>query len=415
MLEWLALASTATVSGLALVSAWKAHLVVREGTRVVIERFGKFDRVLAPGIHILTPFVDTPRAVHWTYTGERRANGRVQIQEFSIDTYELPMADQMLDMVAEESFSLDRLPIYVNCIVWWRITDSQKAAYGVENLTKSLEQLIRTAIRDAVSQEKLDDALSKKHAFQEVIAGALRGQISESWGADIVRIEVQSIETSERIAKTTSDAITKQRAALAREKQVDTERRAKISECETKRDIEMATIAREREVSLAKIEMERVRQQAEVERTEAEQESKRKMALAQQENASRVQLCKRKAETDAETYQRQQESEVAAKRRKRELESRREELEVQRLELATEEEHARAMALISGEEISAQIKGGLPPETFVQREYTKNVAAALSGENTKIFLGEGASRVGNIMMAPFLQRTLAAACGSGQE
>lgn len=415
MLEWLALGSTAVVSGIALVSAWKAHLVVREGTRVVIERFGKFDRVLAPGIHILTPYAESPRMVHWTYTGEYRANGRVDIEEFGIDTYELPMADQMLDMVAEKCFSKDRLPIWVNCIVWWRISDSHKAAYGVENLTKSLEQLIRTAIRDVVSQEKLDEALSKKHAFQEDITAALQEQISADWGAQIVRIEVQSIETSEKIAKTTSDAITKQRAALAKEKQVDTERRAKISECQTKRDVQMAEIAREREVSLAKIEMERVRQEAEVARKETEQESIRRMALAKQENASKVELCKRKADTDADTYKRQQETEVATKRRRRELESRREELEVHKLELMAEEDHARTMATISGEEIRAQIDGGMPPETFVQREYTKNVAAALSGENTKIFLGEGSSRLGNIMAAPFLQKTLAAACGNVQE
>ena len=56
---------------------------------VVIESFGRFKRILGPGIHFLIPIVETPRPFAWVETVMN--NGRISDVSFSnarVDTRE---------------------------------------------------------------------------------------------------------------------------------------------------------------------------------------------------------------------------------------------------------------------------------------------------------------------------------------
>ena len=116
----------------------KAIYLVRQSEVMVIEKFGKFSRVLHPGIHFVIPFVETPHEVTWTfiYQGEGKRYYRVTKQVTRID-----MREAVYDFPKQNVITKDNVTMEINALLYYQITDPKAAMYEVYDLARSYREI----------------------------------------------------------------------------------------------------------------------------------------------------------------------------------------------------------------------------------------------------------------------------------
>ena len=114
----------------ALVVAWAATMCVHiamQWEKVVIFRFGKFDRMAGPGLYFTIPFIEQTAL---------KADQRIMVTGFG----------------AEETLTSDLVPINVDAVLFWMVWDAKKACLEVENYYNSVSLAAQTALRDAIGR-----------------------------------------------------------------------------------------------------------------------------------------------------------------------------------------------------------------------------------------------------------------------
>ena len=114
----------------ALVVAWAATMCVHiamQWEKVVIFRFGKFDRMAVPGLYFTIPFIEQTAL---------KADQRIMVTGFG----------------AEETLTSDLVPINVDAVLFWMVWDAKKACLEVENYYNSVSLAAQTALRDAIGR-----------------------------------------------------------------------------------------------------------------------------------------------------------------------------------------------------------------------------------------------------------------------
>ena len=107
---------------LAFVLLFSVVKIVPQGREFTVERFGKYTRTLAPGISILTPFVERIGRAH-------------------------DMMEQVLDVPQQEVITKDNAMVKVDAIVFIQVMEASAAAYRIENLPYAITQLCSTNLR----------------------------------------------------------------------------------------------------------------------------------------------------------------------------------------------------------------------------------------------------------------------------
>lgn len=143
---------------------------VPQGYEYTVQRFGRFTRVLQPGLNLIIPIVDT--------IGNR-----------------INRMEQTFDIPSQQIITSDNATAAVNGIMYAVVIDTAKAAYGVANLERALSQLAMTNIRSVLGEYNLDDALSKRDEINGKLLKVL-DEAAEPWGTKITRVEIQEIEPS---------------------------------------------------------------------------------------------------------------------------------------------------------------------------------------------------------------------------
>lgn len=154
-----------------LVSIRSAVKIVPEGVNLVIERLGRYQRTLGPGLHILVPAVDRVRA---------GVEMREQVVRFP-PVPALPTADGD--------------PVTVTTEVAFRIIEPRAAVYEIANYATGMEQVLGAAVRDAVAGLATTVALFESREIEGSALTALR-KASAGWGIQIGRVDVVSVERS---------------------------------------------------------------------------------------------------------------------------------------------------------------------------------------------------------------------------
>lgn len=143
---------------------------VPQGYEYTVQRFGRFTRVLQPGLNLIIPVVDT--------IGNK-----------------INRMEQTFDIPGQQIITADNATAEVNGIMYAIVTDTVKAAYGVAQLERALSQLAMTNIRSVLGEYALDDALSKRDEINAKLLQVLDAA-AEPWGTKITRVEIQEIEPS---------------------------------------------------------------------------------------------------------------------------------------------------------------------------------------------------------------------------
>jgi regulator of protease activity HflC (stomatin/prohibitin superfamily) len=189
---------------------------VRPTSRGLIERFGKYNRFVNPGIVFLVPFIE--RLI------------RVNITE------------NMIDAGLQEIITSDSLNAQVDAQVYFKVRpdeDSVKASqYSVFNYMIQIVALARTTLRNIIGTMSLKEANSERGKINSSLYNNLATE-TKSWGLEIVRTELKEInppadvqETMNKVVKASNEKIAAIDFATARETQADGERRAAIKVAE---------------------------------------------------------------------------------------------------------------------------------------------------------------------------------------
>ncbi len=187
--------------------------VVPQQRAWIVERLGKFDRVLSPGLNFIIPFVD-----------------RVA---YRFDMREIPT-----EVPAQVCISLDNTTLTVDGILYLQITDAVKAAYGSSNPFTAVMQLSQTTMRSEIGKLHLDQALSSRQMLNAAVANAV-DEAAVNWGVKVLRYEIKDITPPQEILHAMELQITAEREKRALIFQSEGQRQQQINTSEGQRQLEI--------------------------------------------------------------------------------------------------------------------------------------------------------------------------------
>lgn len=198
----------------------KSIYLVRQSEVMVIEKFGKFNRVLHPGIHFVIPFAETPHQVTWTfiYQGEGKRYYRVTKQVTRID-----MREAVYDFPKQNVITKDNVTMEINALLYYQITDPKAAMYEVYDLAEAIEKLTQTTLRNVIGSLDLDESLVSRDQINEKLRIIL-DEATDKWGVKVNRVELQEVNPPADI-----------RQAMEKQMRAERDRRAVILEAEGKK------------------------------------------------------------------------------------------------------------------------------------------------------------------------------------
>ncbi len=175
---------------LAIAFAIALGVIVLKGIRIVpqaenwiVERFGKFQSILQPGLNLIDPFFS-------------RVAKRIDIRE------------RLIDMPRQSIITSDNATLNVNGVIFFKIMDPYKSYYGIENLQYAIAALGQTSLRAIMGKMTLDESLSSRDKINKELL-AILDDATDSWGTKITRVEIQDIEPPTDV----KDAMTQQMKA----------------------------------------------------------------------------------------------------------------------------------------------------------------------------------------------------------
>ncbi len=202
--------------------------VIGQAEVMVIERWGRFDRVGRSGLNILIPGMERPRTIDVRFV-ETDPSGTKRITSGS--TARIDLREQVLSFPSQPVITKDNVTIDIDAVLYYRIADPQKAAYAIQNLPFALETLTRTTLRNIVGDIELDQTL----ASRDMINKRMREVIEEAsigWGVDVTRVELQAIEPPRDIQQSMELQMRAERERRAAVTNAEASKRAAILEAE---------------------------------------------------------------------------------------------------------------------------------------------------------------------------------------
>ena len=147
---------------------WRTIVIVNQASTAIVERLGRYQRTLSPGLSILVPFVD-------------RIRQRVDMRE------------QVASFPPQPVITEDNLVVSIDTVVYFQVTDPKAATYEISSYILGIEQLTVTTLRNVIGSMDLEATLTSRDA----INGQLRGVLDEAtgkWGIRVNRVELKAID-----------------------------------------------------------------------------------------------------------------------------------------------------------------------------------------------------------------------------
>lgn len=237
--------------------------LVNQAEVIVIERLGKFSRLLSPGLHVIVPFVERPRRVLWSYVTETEAKRHYR---YTKSFERLDLRESVYDFPRQNVITKDNVTMEINALLYYQITDPKSAVYEIDNLPQAIEQLTQTTLRDVVGSLKLDETLTSRSQINDRLRLIL-DEATDKWGVKVNRVELKEINPPTDI-----------RHAMEKEMRAERDRRAIILEAEGVKQsaILQAEGSREAQVLRARGEAD-----SKVLQAEGEAQARLKIALAE--------------------------------------------------------------------------------------------------------------------------------------
>lgn len=178
-------------AGIILFSTFK---ILNEYERGVILRLGKFSGIRGPGLIILIPGLEKMVKV-----------------DLRLVTMDVP---------SQDIISKDNVTLKVNGVVYFKVSNPERAIISVENYYHATAQIAQTTLRSVVGQYELDEILAHRDVINAKLQGIL-DELTEPWGIKVTNVEVKAIDLPVEMQR-----------AMAKQAEAEREKRAKIISAE---------------------------------------------------------------------------------------------------------------------------------------------------------------------------------------
>ncbi|PBP27344.1 SPFH domain/Band 7 family protein [Diplocarpon rosae] len=162
---------------------------VPQQTAWVVERMGRFNRILTPGLAILWPFLD-----------------RI--------AYVKSLKEAAIEIPSQSAITADNVTLDLDGVLYTRVFDAYKASYGVEDAEYAISQLAQTTMRSEIGQLTLDHVLRERAALNTNITTAIN-EAAKEWGIVCLRYEIRDIHAPDGVVAAMHRQVTAERSKRA--------------------------------------------------------------------------------------------------------------------------------------------------------------------------------------------------------
>lgn len=163
--SYLSVALIVLIFGLILIRSVK---IVPQANAGIVERLGRFNRVLGAGLTILIPFVDRLRPL-------------------------IDMRERVVSFPPQPVITEDNLVVSIDTVIYFQVTDPKSATYEIENYIQGIEQLTVTTLRNVVGGLDLEQTLTSRDSINAALRGVL-DDATGKWGVRVNRVELKAID-----------------------------------------------------------------------------------------------------------------------------------------------------------------------------------------------------------------------------
>ena len=146
----------------------RAIRIVPQANAGIVERLGRFNRVLGAGLAIIIPFIDRLRPL-------------------------IDMRERVVSFPPQPVITEDNLVVSIDTVIYFQVTDPKSATYEIENFIQGIEQLTVTTLRNVVGGLDLEAVLTSRDSINAALRGVL-DDATGKWGVRVNRVELKAID-----------------------------------------------------------------------------------------------------------------------------------------------------------------------------------------------------------------------------
>jgi regulator of protease activity HflC (stomatin/prohibitin superfamily) len=177
-----------------LVVANASLRVLREYERGVMFTLGRFNGVRGPGLIFLVPLIQ-------------------QLVRVDLRTV-------VMEVPSQDLISRDNVSVKVDAVLYFHVTDPQKAVIQVEQYIAATNMLAQTTLRSVLGQHELDEMLAKRAILNTDIQDILDTRTKE-WGIEVTAVEIRDVQLTPDMVQ-----------SIAKQAEAERDRRAKVIHAE---------------------------------------------------------------------------------------------------------------------------------------------------------------------------------------
>ncbi|EGV66805.1 hypothetical protein CANTEDRAFT_112264 [Yamadazyma tenuis ATCC 10573] len=169
-----------------------ANTIVRfvpQQTAWIVERMGKFHKILNPGVAVLIPFLDKI-------------------------SYVQSLKESAVEIPTQNAITADNVSLELDGILYIKVMDAYKACYGVEDFQFAVSQLAQTTMRSEIGSLTLDSVLKERQQLNININRAIN-DASEDWGVKCLRYEIRDIHPPSNVLEAMHRQVSAERSKRA--------------------------------------------------------------------------------------------------------------------------------------------------------------------------------------------------------
>ena len=202
---------------LVLVTLARTIRIVPQARAGVIERLGRYNRTLLPGLAIVIPFVDRLRPL-------------------------IDLREQVVSFAPQPVITEDNLVVSIDSVIYFQVTDAKAATYEIANYIQAIEQLTVTTLRNVIGGMALEKTLTSRDNINDQLRGVL-DEATGKWGIRVNRVELKAIDPPMSIQET-----------MEKQMRADREKRAAILTAEGVKQSQILTAEGEKQSAILKAE-----------------------------------------------------------------------------------------------------------------------------------------------------------------
>jgi regulator of protease activity HflC (stomatin/prohibitin superfamily) len=203
-----------------MVTVARSVRIVPQQRMDIVERLGRYNRTLNPGMRLLVPVVDKVRS-------------------------KVDMREAVVSFPPQPVITSDNLVVSIDTVLYYRVVDPVRATYEIANALQAIEQLTVTTLRNVIGSMDLEKALTSRDEINQHLSTVL-DETTGRWGIKVTRVEIKAIEPPPSI-----------RDSMEKQMRAERDRRAAILNAEGSKQSQILTADGERQAAVLRAQGER--------------------------------------------------------------------------------------------------------------------------------------------------------------